>query len=50
MTKPKRATKKKKKPKDEDESAFPGKTFDELVGALLKVPRKKNPNLKTNRE
>ena len=41
MTKPKRATKKKKpKSQDADESAFPGKTFDELVGALLKVPRK----------
>lgn len=40
MTKPKKVGKK-KKPKDEDESAFPGKSFDELVGALLKVPRKK---------
>jgi len=35
---PKAKTPKKRKPKEEDESAFPGKTFDELVGALLKVP------------
>lgn len=43
MTRPKKATKKKKKSKDAtaDESAFPGRTFDELVGALLKVPHKK---------
>jgi hypothetical protein len=37
MTKPKKT----KKPKPKDESAFPGKSFDELVGALLKVPPKK---------
>ena len=38
MTKAKKP--KKRKPKKEDEGAFPGKTFDELVGALLKVPRR----------
>jgi hypothetical protein len=41
MPKAKKSGATKRKPKAEDESAFPGKSFDELVGALLKVPPKR---------
>jgi len=42
MTKPKKATKPKtKKPKEKDEGLFPGKSIEEIVRALLKVPPKR---------